>query len=617
MGIRRTLAAGSALALAALVGGAGGGAQAAAVSTQLRVDQLGYLPGEAKHAYLMATGPVSHARFTVVDSHGRRVLTGTAGPVEGGWNAAYPDVYPISLDALRRPGRYRLSVGGTTSPEFTVGSRSTMYGRLVADGVTFFQTQRDGRQVIPGATHRKPSHLHDAKAYVYQAPAFEPDSDTITGAGLTRSGGPVDAEGGWFDAGDYLKFTHTTAYGDALLYASQRALGGRAPRTLAAEARHGGDWLAKMWDQHTRTLYLQVGIGSGNSAGTFTGDHDLWRLPEQDDSDKTPANRYAAAYRPVFAANKPGGSISPNLAGRVAAAFALGAQVDDPGRAAADYRAATSLYALAATKSPPSPLITALPNDYYPESTWHDDMEFGATEIAMAARRLHHDPAPYVKDATTWARAYLKSDTGDTFNLYDTSALAHADLLRSTSDLGLRKALIADLRRQLQTGATRAAADPFHAGGVYTDFDVDAHTFGLLATEALYRQATGDRRFQEFATEQRDWLFGANPWGTGFMVGEGAVYPRCMQHQVANLSGGQVTGAVVNGPNSVDQFEGGLGDYPDGMVKCPADGSDPYSGFTGKGSRYVDDVRSWQAVEPALDMTGTAIAGAAFQEAVR
>jgi endoglucanase len=35
--------------------------------------------------------------------------------------------------------------------------------------------------------------------------------------------------------------------------------------------------------------------------------------------------------------------------------------------------------------------------------------------------------------------------------------------------------------------------------------------------------------------------------------------------------------------------------------------------FDGHGSRYLDDVRSWQTDEPALDMTGTAIAASAAQ----
>jgi endoglucanase len=87
-----------------------------------------------------------------------------------------------------------------------------------------------------------------------------------------------------------------------------------------------------------------------------------------------------------------------------------------------------------------------------------------------------------------------------------------------------------------------------------------------------------------------------------------------MQHQVSNLAHGSAVGAVVNGPNDPSQFEGGLGSYQDGMVKCPSDGSDAYKVFSGHNSRYVDDVRSWQTAEPALDMTGSAILGAALQQ---
>src|SRR5215217_6015897 len=42
-------------------------------------------------------------------------------------------------------------------------------------------------------------------------------------------------------------------------------------------------------------------------------------------------------------------------------------------------------------------------------------------------------------------------------------------------------------------------------------------------------------------------------------------------------------------------------------VACPPDASDRYSQFTGHGSRYVDDVRSWQTAEPADDFAAIAI----------
>jgi hypothetical protein len=89
-----------------------------------------------------------------------------------------------------------------------------------------------------------------------------------------------------------------------------------------------------------------------------------------------------------------------------------------------------------------------------------------------------------------------------------------------------------------------------------------------------------------------------------------------MQHQVANLSGSLDgsppidVGAVVNGPNGKGNFEGGLGGFQDGMRHCAIT---TYKAFDGHGSRYVDDVRAWQTDEPAIDMTGAAIAAAAAQ----
>jgi endoglucanase len=242
---------------------------------------------------------------------------------------------------------------------------------------------------------------------------------------------------------------------------------------------------------------------------------------------------------------------------------------------------------------------------------------------------LGQEATPYLTDAAHWAKTYLENDKGsDTFNLYDTSALAHADLVRAIDAAGgpslavSRGALTGDLRRQLQAGATHSATDVFRAAGDITNFDVDAHTFGWIATEGWYAELTHDHSFDAFATEQRNWLFGGNAWGTSFMVGEGDIFPQCMQHQVANLSGSTdgtppiAVGAVVNGPNSATLFDpadGGIGGYQDGMVPCPPSGANRYAAFDGHGSTFIDDVRSWQTDEPALDMTGTAIIAAASQ----
>jgi len=148
---------------------------------------------------------------------------------------------------------------------------------------------------------------------------------------------------------------------------------------------------------------------------------------------------------------------------------------------------------------------------------------------------------------------------------------------------------------------------------------VDSHTFGFISTEALYQKASGDTEYAAFANEQRDWLLGDNAWGTSFMVGEGTTFPDCMGSQIPNILGNSSgtgpidTGAVVNGPNGTSNFSGGLGDLMTGMVKCE---NDSYTTFTGHGGEYVDDVRSWQSSEPALDMSGSAVLAGALQSAL-
>ena len=449
----------------------------------IRVDQLGYLPDEPKVAYLLASASAEGAPFTVIDDAGSVVLTGTVGPDSGDWNDAYPAVHRLDVTAVHDPGTYRIAVGGpvqVTSPSFQVGSSAELFGPRVTDAVAFFQAQRDGPDVIAGDLDRQPSHLNDRALDVYAWPTYEdPDSDAIVGKSLKRLDGPVDLAGGWFDAGDFIKFTHTTAYSVGLMYAAMRELGSDAPASLRDEARFGQKWLEQAWDPARGSLYIQVGIGSGNTDGTFTGDHDLWRLPEADDALADTADRYLS-HRPAFRAGDPGTAIPPNLAGRMAAALALAAQVDatdatgDTIRARQELETAAAIFAKAKTTNvTEADVVTALPHAFYPESSWRDDMEWGAAELALAGQALGDvRAAQWLRAGTTWAKAYLDQEAGDdTFNLYDTSALAHADLIRAmraapgTSGLALGEApLIADLRAQLAIGV--GAAERIRSGPV-------------------------------------------------------------------------------------------------------------------------------------------------------
>ncbi|MFE6498053.1 glycoside hydrolase family 9 protein [Streptomyces sp. NPDC057748] len=591
----------------------------------VRVDQVGYTPGEAKHAYLMTSASVSSTSFRVRDAAGKEVLTGRTGPSTGGWNNTYHSVHTLDLSRLTTPGTYRVEVSGpvaATSPQFRVAPADEMFGKLIQDNVRFFQVQRDGADVDPTVLKRKPSHLADREATVYDTPAYDSEEKQLI-APLNPVGGPIDVSGGWSDAGDFLKFTHTASYSTASLLLAQRttSTGGEE---LAAEARHGLDWLEKMWDDSSRTLYVQVGLGNGDTedgSGKIRSDHDVWRLPEADDAlqGKPGDPDHTIKHRPVFRAAPPGEPISPNLAGRVAAAFALAAQMDSadhPDRAREELEKASHIYALADT-TPRGELVTVFPHGFYPEESWQDDMEFGATELALAGQALDDSRADqWIQQAGHWAKEYLGSDNLGTLGLGDVSALAHADLAEllgsgTSSTEVSRDALVADLKRQLNDGSVRALRDPFRVGAVYTDFDSVPHAFGLSTTAQLYHRVTGDSRYDNFATQQRNWTLGANAWGSSFVIGAGTTFPHCPEHQTANLAGSLtgegdiLTGGVVNGPNAAAKLKD-LNSFPT-MRKCPTTQGNPFAPFDGHGSGYMDHVGAWQTVEPADDFTATAL----------
>src|SRR5256714_13160777 len=93
VGAAGLLVAGGAVALSAPAG--------AAVAGLVRVDQVGYLPGDAKVAYLMAPGTVTGAKFAVVNSAGTTVLGGkVSGTSRGSRDPQDSKVYPVTL---RRP----------------------------------------------------------------------------------------------------------------------------------------------------------------------------------------------------------------------------------------------------------------------------------------------------------------------------------------------------------------------------------------------------------------------------------------------------------------------------------------------------------------------------------
>jgi endoglucanase len=409
---------------------------------------------------------------------------------------------------------------------------------------------------------------------------------------------------------------------------------GSGTSNFTAEAQFGLDWLQKMWVDSSKTLYYQVGVASGGNK--YAGDHDIWRLPQADDNYQGCVSPYQyICHRPVFqnSAGGAGASISPNLAGRLAADFALCYKLfaaSSTTYANQCLLSAEHIFDLANT-APTGNLLTAGPYGFYPEVEWRDDLELGATELYFALQGAtslppglpHTDPMYYLQKAAIWANAYMTgpNDAADTLNLYDVSGLAHFELYRAIvlagNPGGLRTseaALLADLKKQLDRAVTQAGRDRFGFGFPWNTYDTTSHGGGLVVMANEYDYLTGSTAYATYGNRWQANVLGANAWGVSLIVGDGTTFPLCMQHQVTNLvpvppNGPPfLLGAVVEGPNSF-AAAGTL----TGMVACPPNGVDTFAAFNGNGAVFRDNVQSYSTVEPAIDLTASSFLGFSWE----
>ncbi len=613
----------------------------AAASAVVRVNQVGYPSDASKRAYLMSTAAETGAMFSIKNQAGAIVFgPAVIGANLGKWSNTYSNVYALDFGAFAVAGTYTISVAGpiaASSPTFRIDTGVAVYSGALANALSFYQTERDGPNFIANPLRSAPAHLNDQTATVYETPHVN-SSGRFSGD-LTQIGGPIDASGGWWDAGDYIKGVQTLGYATAMLLTGVRDFpaqmgAGSVGSDFTAEAKFGADWMLRMWDDPTRTFYYQVGIGTGNAK--TIGDHDIWRLPQADDTfgGTDPLYRYIR-NRPVFRAGPAGSLISPNLAGRSAAVFGLCFQVfktSDPAFANRCLLAGQHIFDLANT-TPTGNLTTYIPFSFYPETEWRSDLELGAVELYFAvgggglpAGLPHTDPLFYLQQASHWANQYIASPEGgaDTLNLYDVSGLAHYDLHRAIGQAGnppglevTQAGLLADMKKALDGALAQAATDPFGFGFPWATWDTTSHGTGLSVMASEYKELTGDSTYGDFSTRWLNNVLGANAWGSSFIIGNGTTFPHCPHHQVANIVGSLdgtppvLRGAAVEGPNGT-LFRG----FQSGMRNCPPDDSDPFAQFNGT-AKFKDDIESFSTVEPAVDLTATSPLAFARQAAGR
>lgn len=458
----------------------------------IRVNQIGYLPDDPKVAVLSSDEPLS-GRFSVGE------FGGEIGADQGAWGP-FAHNYRLDFSRLKADGRYEVACGNVRSPSFVIGANA--YQDVPAKLLEFMRLQRCGENPVTG----KSCHQQDAF-----------DTDT---------GEMIDLVGGWHDAGDRLKHMITTSYCVAALYLSGEA--------ALPEARHGAALIRKI---HPRPDAIYVQIGDDRD---HLPPETLWHDDQSDYGRGAggPRAAWRATGRPEGPEYKNASSGVSNLAGRSAAAMAL----------AGDLVAARSLYRLAQASPGNAMSVPVRAPYYYGETSYFDDLEWGAVELYIATR-----DESFLRDAVTYAdeaadNSWMGQDRHGHYEFFPYVNLAHWRLHRY-ADAETRARLAEYYREGLERLRDRAVKNPYRVCTPMVWCSTNDVT--ALATQAtLYEQMTGDRRYRELGAEARDWLFGRNPWGVSFVIGvpeEGRAASK-PHHLFWKLNSHLPVGGVVDGP---------------------------------------------------------------------
>ncbi len=502
----------------------------------IRVNHVGYKCRDMKIAILSSDRPHT-GRFTVGEfSHELGVDQGAWGP--------FAHNYRLDFTALKKPGRYHIRAGDVVSPEIRIGDDT--YEQVPAKLLYFMQLQRCGDNPITG----KKCHQQDAR-------------DTETEQRL-------DLVGGWHDAGDRLKHMITTSYCVAAL-----KLAG-----ANEEAAWGAD-LVRRLHPDAETLYVQIGDDRDHLPPET-----LWH-DDQSDYGWGPGGA-RSAWRATGAPegprykNKSDGLAS--LAGRCAAALALHGQLEP----------AQSLYKLALAHPGCAMSVPVRAPYYYGESTYHDDLQWAATELYHVTK-----DARYLKEAVTHARRagaskWMGKERHGHYEFFPYVNLAHWRLHQFVEP-DVQKELEAFYRQGLERVRERAVQNPYRLGTPLvwcSTNDVIA-----LATQALlYEQMSGDQTYRELATEARDWIFGRNPWGMSFVIGVPSTEVAASKphHMFYKLGDRLPVGGLVDGPVYKDIND---------SLKFADFGEDRLARFQSDVAVYHDVFEDFSTNEPIIDGT--------------
>ena len=409
------------------------------------------------------------------------------------------------------------------------------------------------------------------------------DSATTDGADVGH-----DLTGGWFDAGDHVKFGLPMAFSATFLaWGAIANPDGYAKSGQMAQLKDNLRWANDYFIKaHTAPNELWVQVGDG------TADHKWWG----------PAEVMTMA-RPSYKvdASCPGSDVAGETAAAMATASIL-FKTDDPAYSAKLLTHAKQLYSFADTyRGKYSDCVTAAADYYKSWSGYQDELVWGAYWLYkatgdasyLAKAESEYDKLGVENQTTTHSYKWTISWDDKTFAMYPLLAI----------ETGKQK-YIDDANRWLDywTVGVNGQKVTYSPGGEavldsWGSLRYAANTaFVALVYSDWLADATRKARYHDFAVRQINYALGDNPRGSSFVVGFGTNPPKNPHHRTAHgswldsidnpvNSRHVLYGALVGGPSSAnDAYTDVRTDYTSNEVA-----TDYNAGFSGALARLVKE----------------------------
>ena len=362
----------------------------------------------------------------------------------------------------------------------------------------------------------------------------------------------LDLTGGYYDAGDHVKFGLPMAYSmtmlawGALTYTQAYEAMGQLDEVMEA-IRWGTDYFLKahvVQNGETQAFYAQVGDGHV--------DHAYWGAPED-----------MTMSRPAFAVtpDNPGTEIAAETAAALAAASILFREQGEVDYANTLLTNAQQLYVFADTyRGKYSDAIPNAASFYNSWSGYQDELAWGASWLYDATG----DVAFLQKAESTYQNGSLNS--GGTINWDDKS---HGVAVRLAQQVG-DNSYYQDVENWLNAWTDGHSGVQITAGGLrwISEWGSLRYAANTAFVAAVYADTVNDPngKYSDLAETTVDYILGNNPRGASYMVGFGENAPLSPHHRSSH--GGTwadfnsvipnqntLFGALVGGLASANDFD--------------------------------------------------------------